>query len=356
MSPRVSVVIVNLNGRAMLGDCLRSLWRQEYQDFEVVVVDNGSTDGSMEFLGSLSDRRLRTVALRVNRGFAAGCNAGIHAATGEYIATLNNDAQAEPGWLEALVAVLDEDSHTGMCASKILFAGDRRRIDKVGHLIYMDGLNHGRGSGEVDTGQFDRVEEVLFPDAAAALYRREMLDQIGLFDELFFAYGDDADLGLRGRIAGWMCIYVPTALVYHIHSATAGEFSALKAFLIERNRIWVAIKLFPLPLLCVSPFFTALRFLFHAYGALFSTWVVRTICRPVFAMDPDSDDSQSLLVRDQAGPSDVAVEASDRWLCPVGKPGVCSLVVETSNLSQGVDPRVLKTYSTFLMVVECRRR
>ena len=271
MSPRVSVVIVNLNGRAMLGDCLRSLWRQEYEDFEVVVVDNGSTDGSMEFLGSLSDQRLRTVALRVNRGFAAGCNAGIHAATGEYIATLNNDAQAEPGWLEALVAVLDEDSRTGMCASKILFAGDRRRIDKVGHLIYMDGLNHGRGSGEVDSGQFDRVEEVLFPDAAAALYRREMLDQIGLFDELFFAYGDDADLGLRGRIAGWMCIYVPTALVYHIHSATAGEFSALKAFLIERNRIWVAIKLFPLPLLCISPFFTALRFLFHAYGALFAS-------------------------------------------------------------------------------------
>jgi GT2 family glycosyltransferase len=271
MSPRVSVIVVNLNGRSMLGDCLRSLWRQEYRDFEVVVVDNGSTDSSMEFLDSVSDERLRTVSLPANRGFAAGCNAGIHVSTGDYIATLNNDAQAEPGWIKALVAVLDEDSGTGMCASKILFAGDRGRIDKVGHLIYMDGLNHGRGSGEMDSGQFDHVEEVLFPDAAAALYRREMLDQIGLFDEQFFAYGDDADLGLRGRIAGWRCIYVPAALVYHIHSATAGEFSALKAFLIERNRIWVAIKLFPLPLLFLSPFFTALRFAFHAYGVVFSS-------------------------------------------------------------------------------------
>src|SRR5207237_4612932 len=107
------------------------------------------------------------------------------------------------------------------------------------------------------------------PDAAAALYRGDMLDVIGLFDEHFFAYGDDADLGMRGRLAGWNCLYIPTAVVYHMHSATAGEFSSLKAFLIERNRIWVALKSFPLPILIVSPFFTLLRFAFHAYGALF---------------------------------------------------------------------------------------
>src|SRR5262249_55329286 len=108
-----------------------------------------------------------------------------------------------------------------------------------------------------------------FPDAAAALYRREMLDEVGLFDEHFFAYGDDADLGLRGRLAGWNCFYVPTAIVYHVHSATAGEFSALKAFLIERNRIWVAVKTFPFSLLLISPFFTAIRFVAHAYGSIF---------------------------------------------------------------------------------------
>src|SRR5215475_3285148 len=164
---------------------------------------------------------------------------------------------------------MESASSVGMCASKILFHGDRKKIDKAGHLIYPDGLNHGRGSGEPDRGQFEQREEVLFPDAAAALYRREMLDVIGVFDERFFAYGDDADLGLRGRLAGWNCLYIPTAIVYHHHSATAGEFSALKAFLIERNRIWVAVKTFPPGLLAASPFFTLLRFAYHAYGSLF---------------------------------------------------------------------------------------
>jgi GT2 family glycosyltransferase len=223
----------------------------------------------VEFLKSLKEERLQLVSLPNNQGFAAGCNAGILAARGRFIATLNNDAEADVYWLEELVREIESDASLGMCASKILFHDDRKRIDKAGHLIYPDGLNHGRGSGEVDHGQFDKRDEVLFPDAAAALYRRVMLDVIGLFDETFFAYGDDADLGLRARLAGWKCTYVPSAVVYHEHSATAGEFSPLKAFLIERNRIWVAVKLFPLPLLLVSPLFTILRFAFHAYGALF---------------------------------------------------------------------------------------
>lgn len=269
MTRVVSVIVVNLNRRELLRRCLESLWKQTFSDFEVVVVDNGSADGSLEYLQSLRESRLRIVPLPSNKGFAGGCNAGIRQAQGRYIATLNNDAEADRRWLEELVAGVESASSVGMCASKILFHGDRKRIDKVGHLIYPDGLNHGRGSGEPDRGQFERREEVLFPDAAAALYRREMLDVIGLFDEHFFAYGDDADLGLRGRLAGWTCLYIPTAVVYHVHSATAGEFSPLKAFLIERNRIWVALKTFPLPLLVVSPFFTLLRFVYHAYGSLF---------------------------------------------------------------------------------------
>ena len=269
MSVTVSVIVVNLNRRDLVERCLESLWRQTFTDFEVVVVDNGSIDGSKEFLDSIKNDRLRLVALPANKGFAGGCNAGIVQAQGRFIATLNNDAEADERWLEELVREMESDDSVGMCASKILFHGNRKRIDKVGHLIYPDGLNHGRGSGEVDHGQFDKREEVLFPDAAAALYRHDMLDIIGLFDEAFFAYGDDADLGLRGRLAGWTCMYVPAAIVYHVHSATAGEFSALKAFLIERNRIWVAVKVFPLPLLLVSPLFTLFRFAFHAYGALF---------------------------------------------------------------------------------------
>jgi GT2 family glycosyltransferase len=220
-------------------------------------------------LKSLTEPRLRIVALPLNRGFAGGCNAGIQQAQGRYIATLNNDAEADAHWLEELVKGIESAPSIGMCASKILFHGDRTRIDKVGHLMYRDGLNHGRGSGEPDRGQFENREEVLFPDGAAALYRRDMLDIIGLFDERFFAYGDDADLGMRGRLAGWNCLYIPTAVVFHMHSATAGEFSPMKAFLIERNRIWVALKTFPLSLLVVSPFFTLLRFAYHAYGSMF---------------------------------------------------------------------------------------
>ncbi len=269
MTPTVSVIVVNLNRRDLLERCLNSLWRQTFMDFEVVAVDNGSNDGSGEFLKSVGDSRLHVVLLPMNRGFAGGCNAGIREARGRYIATLNNDAVADACWLEEIVHGMESNEQIGMCASKILFDGDHGRIDKVGHLIYLDGLNHGRGSGEADCGQFERREEVLLPDAAGALYRRDMLDVIGLFDEQFFAYGDDCDLGLRGRLAGWTCLYVPTAVVYHIHSATAGEFSPLKAFLIERNRIWVAVKTFPLPLLLMSPFFTLLRFAFHAYGSIF---------------------------------------------------------------------------------------
>jgi hypothetical protein len=266
--PLASVVIVNFSRRDLVERCLESLWKQTYPEFEVVVVDNGSTDDSLDFLRGIDNPRLRIVALETNTGFAGGANAGIRASEGRYVATLNNDAEASPDWLEALVRCLEDNSSVGMAASKILLAGDRGRIDKVGHLIYPDGLNHGRGSGEPDRGQFEESVEVLFPDGAAALYRRDMLDEVGLFDDRFFAYGDDADLGLRGRLAGWSCIYVPRALVFHVHSATAGEFSPMKAFLIERNRIWVAVKLWPARLLVVTPFYTAIRFAFHAYGAL----------------------------------------------------------------------------------------
>lgn len=268
MTPLASVVVVNLSRRDLLERCLESLWSQQFDDFEVVVVDNGSTDDSLEYLRGVQDPRLAVVSLDHNHGFAGGANAGIRATRGRFVATLNNDAEAAPGWLAALVDCLETNPAVGMAASKIVLANDRGRIDKVGHLIYPDGLNHGRGSGQPDVGQFEEPAEVLFPDGAAAIYRRTMLDETGLFDERFFAYGDDADLGLRGRLAGWSCLYRPDAVVYHIHSATAGKFSPMKAFLIERNRIWVAVKLWPLRLLVLTPFYTLVRLAFQAYGAL----------------------------------------------------------------------------------------
>ena len=147
------------------------------------------------------------------------------------------------------------------------------------HLLYPDGLNRGRGAGDVDRGQHDRSDDVFFPDGCAALYRRSMLEDIGMFDEQFFAYGDDADLGLRARWRGWICRYAPEAKVYHRHSRSLGKYSPQKAFLVERNRLWVAVKLFPMPLLLISPLFTLWRFFWHLSSILRSRGLAGGVTR-----------------------------------------------------------------------------
>ena len=157
------------------------------------------------------------------------------------------------------MSAFDGRPDVGMAASKILVYEDPRRIDKAGHLIYPDGQNRGRGTGELDTGQYDRVEEVLWPDGCAAMYRRAMLDQIGGFDEDFFAYADDAELGLRARIAGWKCLYIPQAVVRHHRGATLGVRSSRRLELIERNRVLLAVKLFPWSLLWLNGVYYLMR-------------------------------------------------------------------------------------------------
>jgi GT2 family glycosyltransferase len=258
-SPSVSVIIVNWNRHDLLRACLSSLQQQTFRDFEVIVVDNGSVDGSLEMLRSAPLEQVRIIENPENRGFCAANNQGIQASRGQFIALLNNDAEAEPRWLEELLGALVPEPAVGMAASKILTWEDRGIIDKAGHLIYPDGQNRGRGTGERDRGQYDRLEEAAWPDGCAALYRRSLLEQIGGFDEDFFAYADDAELGLRARIAGWRCLYVPTAVVRHHTGSTLGRYSAERLFLIERNRLWLAAKLFPWSLLALNPAYFALR-------------------------------------------------------------------------------------------------
>lgn len=250
-------MVVNWNRKQLLRACLASLERQEGAVFEILVVDNGSTDGSAD----MAEREFAARVIRnsENRGFCAANNQGIAAARGQFIALLNNDAEAAPGWLAALRRACSSAPEVGMAASKILVWEDPRRIDKAGHLIFPDGQNRGRGAGALDAGQFDRQEEVLWPDGCAAMYRKEMLDRIGGFDEDFFAYGDDAELGLRARIAGWRCVYAPDAVVRHHRGATLGKGSAERLELIERNRVLLALKLFPWSLLCLNPLFFAVR-------------------------------------------------------------------------------------------------
>jgi GT2 family glycosyltransferase len=263
----VSVIVVNWNGMAYLGECLDSVEAQSYPRVERLVVENGSTDDSLPWLRVRCPGKWRLIELTPNRGFAGGVNAGILSSHGEFIALLNNDAVADRDWLAHLVECMS-DPEVGMVATKILFYAQRHVIDKVGHLFYADGLNRGRGAGEVDRGQFEQRDEVFFPDGCAALYRRSMLEDIGLFDEQFFAYGDDADLGLRARWRGWDCLYAPGAIVYHRHSSSLGKYSPRKAFLVERNRFWVAVKLLPMPVLLVSPLLTLWRFFWHLLSIL----------------------------------------------------------------------------------------
>lgn len=252
----VTVVVVNWNRRELLRSCLKSLDSQRGVEFEVVLVDNASSDGSAEMaaaeFGDRSGFRLRIVRNAENRGFCAANNQGIDAADTEFVALLNNDAEASPGWLASLKAALAARPGAGMAASKILNWEDPRRIDKVGHLIYPDGQNRGRGTGEIDAGQYDEPGETLWPDGCAAMYRRSMLDQIGGFDEDLFAYADDAELGLRARIAGWTCVYEPKAVVRHHRGATLGVGSTFRVRLIERNRVLLAAKLFPWSLLWLN--------------------------------------------------------------------------------------------------------
>jgi GT2 family glycosyltransferase len=250
--PVICVVVVTWNRRELLRACLESLARQRHPSFEVVVVDNGSEDGSADLVRELAASYpvpLRLITNSTNRGFCAANNQGFAASKAELVALLNNDAEADPGWLEALESVIRLYDDVGMAASKILAWEDPRIIDKCGHLIYPDGQNRGRGSGQLDHGQFDRVEEVLWPDGCAAMYRRAMLEDVGGFDEEFFAYADDAELGLRGRIAGWRCFYAPGAVVRHHRGATLGIGSARRLTLIERNRVLLVVKLFPWNLL-----------------------------------------------------------------------------------------------------------
>ncbi len=266
--PLISVVIVNWNGKHLLTECLDSLLAQDVRDVEIVLVDNGSQDGSVEFVRERYPA-VHVVNLPENLGFAGGNNAGIRVARGRFIALLNNDTRVDHAWLADLLAEAGASPRTiGMWACKILSYDNPDVIDNVGLLLYPDGLGRGKGRLEKDQGQYDLPDEALCPSGCAGLFRREMLDEIGLFDEEFFAYADDVDIGLRARLAGWGCRYVPSARVYHKYSSSSSAYSPLKAFLVERNRIWVLLKYYPLELVLLSPCFTFLRLLVHLFGAL----------------------------------------------------------------------------------------
>jgi GT2 family glycosyltransferase len=203
-----------------------------------------------------------------NAGFGAAINAAIAKSDTPYLATLNDDAVAHPEWLSRLVSAMESEPGAGSCASQVRLFGDAPQLDSAGMLICADGSSKQRGHKR-PLAEFATSEAVLMPSASAALYRREMLQQTGGFDGDFFLYCEDTDLGLRAARLGWTCRYVADAIVDHRYSHSAGRVSPLKAYYVERNRICVAIKNFPLAMLIATPFVAALRYFWHV-RSLFS--------------------------------------------------------------------------------------
>jgi GT2 family glycosyltransferase len=245
-APLVSVVIPNWNGAAYLPACLESLRGQTYASFEVIAADNASTDGSQELLRD-DYPEVRLVQLPENRGFTGAANAGIEAARGEVVALLNNDTEVEPGWLAAIVDAFDRHPEAGMVASKMLLHDARDTFHTAGDTYSLGGLPGNRGVWEKDEGQYDAEEYVFSACGGSAVYRRAMLEEIGLLDQDFFFSCEDVDLGWRAQLAGWRCVYVPGAVVYHHLAATGGDVTA--SYYNGRNYLWLIAKNYPGPLL-----------------------------------------------------------------------------------------------------------
>lgn len=252
----VTVVVPTLAAGETLAECLRALEAQTFNPFDVLVVDNSGCGRA-----GADSPRVRILASDRNLGFGAAINRAIRETDSPFVAALNDDAIPHPDWLAELVKAAGKYPKAGMFASQVRLAGTDL-LDSAGMLIARDGSAKQRGHGE-PPAKFPSAGDTLFATGSAALYRRKMLDEIGLFDERFFLYCEDTDLGLRARWAGWEGVYVPAAVVDHAYSKSAGRASTLKAYYVERNRLYTVIKNFPLSMLVMAMFYAFARYFWH---------------------------------------------------------------------------------------------
>lgn len=245
----VSIVIPNWNGKHFLTGCLDSLIGQTYKKLEIIVVDNGSKDGSVEFLQEKYPS-VKVPRFNVNTGFSVAVNRGIRESRGEFIALINNDTVVDSAWVEELVKAMALHPEAGSLGCKMLAYDDHTLLDGVGDGYRRGGLPGRIGHREKDVGLFDTGRYILGACGGAALYRRSLLLDIGLFDEDYFAYLEDVDLGLRAQSAGYKCFYVPTAVIYHLGCGTTGSgYSPLVVRLSSQNNFNTIVKNIPMPLL-----------------------------------------------------------------------------------------------------------
>jgi len=242
----ISVIIVNWNGRHYLQECLDSVLAQTIEDFEVIVVDNGSSDDSAEFVKS-NYCGVKLIGLTENLGFTGGNLAGYEVSKGQFIALLNNDTRVDSRWLEALAEKMQSQSEIGICASRVIIDGTNL-IDSAGDIL-TTAFSGTKVGHRQPSDLFGESQVVHGGCAAAILYRRSMLDQIGFLDDDFFFNHEDTDLNMRAWLAGWKCVYVPDAIVYHKVSGSVGHLSARTVYYFSRNSLWVMVKNIPLSLI-----------------------------------------------------------------------------------------------------------
>lgn len=249
----VSIVIPNYNGKHFLEACLTAVFRQTIKDLEVIVVDNGSTDGSLEYLAAFP--QVRILSLDRNYGFCRAVNEGIKAADSDYVILLNNDTEAEENFAEALLKAIKSDERLFSCSSKMICFHDRERMDDAGDYYCALGWAFGRGKGG-EISRYDRSARIFASCAGAAIYRKKVLEELGYFDEKHFAYLEDIDIGYRARIHGYENRYIPEAVVYHVGSGFSGSaHNAFKVKLSSGNSVYLVYKNMPwVQILLNSPF------------------------------------------------------------------------------------------------------
>ena len=265
-SPLVTIIVVTINNLSLLRNCLVSLYAQDYKAIEIIVVDNGSDE---DVRGMLTKEfpEVYMVRLDKNYGFAGGNNRGIEVAHGKYIALINNDAVATTQWITSLVETAESDSRIGAVASLVIDGNSPEVLDSCGVGIALDGMSRQAMRG-MPVPNLPRPKEVFAFSGCACLLRMEALREVGLFDEDFFAYCEDTDMGLRLQWAGWKIVVAPGSYVYHFYSLTGGKFSLQKIYWVERNHLWVAVKNFPWFLLAILPVVTGWRYLVQGYSVM----------------------------------------------------------------------------------------
>lgn len=255
-----TVVIPNLNGRQYLKRCLDSLMAQSRQDFSVILIDNGSADGSADYVESHYPE-VTVCRYETNRGFCCAVNEGIRMADTPYVILLNNDTDCETSFVEKLVAAMEKERDCFSCASRMVRMDDPERMDDGGDYYCALGWAYALGKGK-PSARYGRQREIFSACAGAAIYRRAVFDEIGLFDEAHFAYLEDVDVAYRARIAGYRNLYIPEAVVHHVGSATSGSiYNEFKIRHSSRNSIYLIYKNMPWPQILLNLPLLALGFL-----------------------------------------------------------------------------------------------